>query len=95
MSGEKKFVLKFTSPPGFDETQVQLLVGTINLIANNRVANGGKMHANLMSAACPRNGTKEAETIAGRGGSRKPPFNKKFRLRWRTGRVSHLFKPDR
>jgi hypothetical protein len=53
------------------------------------------MHANLMSSACPRNGAKEAEAIAGRGRPSEPPFNKKFGLRGRTRRVNHLFKPDR
>jgi hypothetical protein len=53
------------------------------------------MYANLMSSTRPRNGAKEAETIAGRGGLTEPTFDKKFSLRGRTCRMNHLFKPDR
>ena len=53
------------------------------------------MHPNLMSSACPRNGAQEAEVIPRRGRPSESPFNKEFRLRGRTCRVNHLFKPDR
>src|SRR4030095_7218409 len=94
MSWQKEFLLELMSPPSFDEAQVQLLVGTVDFIAYNRVADCGEMHPNLMTASGARNRANDAEPIAGRGRSSEAPLNKKFCLCWCARGVNHLFEPD-
>jgi hypothetical protein len=94
MSWQQKFLTELMSPPSFDETQVQLLVGAVDFIAYNRVANSGEMHPNLMSASGARNRANDAEPIGQRRRSSEPPFNKKFRLCRCARNVNRLFEPD-
>ena len=51
MSWQQEFLLELMSPSSFDETQIQQLVGAIDFVAYDRVADRGEMHTNLMSAA--------------------------------------------
>ena len=55
MAWQQESLFQLMSPSSFDETQVQLLVWSIDLIANNWVPYGGEMHPNLMSASGARN----------------------------------------
>src|SRR5215217_8905927 len=94
MSCQQKLLLELTSPSSFNETQVRLLVRTIDFIPHDRVADGGEMDPNLMSASGARNRANDAEPIAERCRFSESPFNKKFGLCWCARNVDHLFKPD-
>ena len=38
MSWQQKFLIQLMSPSSFDETQVKLLVGSVDFVTHNRVA---------------------------------------------------------
>ena len=95
MAWQQESLFQLMSPSSFDETQVQLLVWSIDLIANNWVPYGGEMNPNLMSASGVRNRANDAEPIGRRSRFSEPPFNKKFSLCRCARNVNRLFEPDR
>src|SRR5437016_2182160 len=95
MSRQEPLPLKFRRPPGLDEPEIKMFVGPINFIAYNRIASRGQMHTNLMSASGERNGANLTKFIVAASRFGEAPFNTKFTLRHRPGRMNRLLQPDR
>src|SRR6266496_512331 len=95
MPRQKQALFEFRSPSGFDESKIELLVRAINFVAYNRVIDRAQVHTNLMRASGPRNRANHTEPSTGGRRSLEPLLNRKFRLRWRTSGMNHLFQPNR
>lgn len=64
MSRQEEFLFKLMRPSGFDKAQVALLVGAVNFVAHDWMADRREMHPNLMRAPGVRNRANHAESIA-------------------------------
>src|SRR6266498_4421676 len=95
MPRQKQALFEFTSPSGLNELQVELLVRAINFVAYNRVIDRAQVHTNLMRASGAWNCADHTEPSTGGRRSLEAPLNRKFRLRWRTSGMNHLFQPNR
>jgi hypothetical protein len=51
LARQKKLGLERRGPIGFDEFEVTVFVGTVNLVADNRMSDVGEMNPDLMGAA--------------------------------------------
>ena len=90
MAWQQQCSLKQRCPPRFDKTQVGLLVGPVDLVADYRVPEGGQMDTNLMGSPRLWNCSHDAELPARWRRGAKSAFDAKFCDRGRSFGMNHL-----
>src|SRR5436309_1841442 len=67
LPGQQQALGERLGPTGLDEFQVAALVGTVDLVAHQRMPGAGSMNADLMHAAGFRKGPDKGKLSAGAG----------------------------
>ncbi len=96
-------MLQFSHPAGLNETEVKVFIGTVNLVAYDRVTDRAQVHTNLMSPSRARMCANQGELFSiGRIPlwrarrsrhtlrSNESTLDVKFSLRWCAAWVDHL-----
>ena len=78
MSWQQESLLELMSPSNFDETQVQLLVGAIDFVTDNRVPEVRKVDANLVGPPRAREGADNGKLPLGSSSPNESLFHPKF-----------------
>ena len=78
MTRQEKATLQFISPTGFDEAQIKLLVGAIDFVADNRVAEVRQMDADLVGSPRARECADNGKLPAWSSSPNESLFHPKF-----------------
>ncbi len=95
VSCKQELLLKLRCPSRFDKAQVELLIGAVDLVADNWMSNRRQMHPNLMRSSRPRNGANEREFLPGCGVAPEAVLDAEFGDRGRALRMNGLLEVNR
>ena len=93
MAQQQEFALQIFRPAGADEFEIKIFVRPVNLVANERESDFGKVNANLMRPTSARHGSNQAKLALVT--AFKPSLNKKLSLCRGPGVNHTLLQPDR
>lgn len=91
MTWQQQRTFERARPASLDEAQIEVFIRPVNLVPNDRMAQGREMHADLMRPPGSRHGADETEPIAGCGLPKETPHDVELSESRCTRGMDHLF----
>jgi hypothetical protein len=92
---QKQLAFEAGRPTGLNESQIELFIRSVNLIADNWTTNRSEMHPNLVSPSGMWNRPNQTEfLVTGTSRFNQSSFDMKFSLRRTTRGMNGLFQPN-